>query len=441
MKKVAIIGAGGRVSTTAVTQFTRFPESMGITFSLYDINESSVLESLRIIEAGSAIQNVPLSVKAVSRREGALEDADMVLYGALAAPSPHPPFNLEGTLGNIEVMQGLVQEVLRLAGPVKIINYSNPTDFLGMVIKAMHPEVDMISHCTGGEELKRNLLLLFGVPFEEEDRLTLRHVGGNHFGFVLGVELDGEDVMPRLRSMPFNWREFKGLRQGDSYDLARALSLYRASGILTYPAGHVGFYHGIGCNPGHSPDHGHWRPKKTDMLKASVEANECPEHYWTVMDTWCTRSIAIVSLSYLGLLKEKPFSIQAPNSGFIEGLDDDAFVEAWGNLDEKGQFVRIPVHIPPLLKHMIHHNNLADYRLATAIANQDYEALCQAMMLRGDRSNFHYSIPTLRMFVCDKWGIQDDLDSIYTRDVFEREEDMEFPLMEFEDPIIGNFAP
>ena len=432
MAKIAFIGAGGRVSTTALAQFARFEESASLEFVLYDKDEDASRDSLEVFRRGVEIEGCKADATIVSSLDAALRNADFVMYCAINPDSDVPPYNLKGELGNIDAMIKLVEKSMDLCAPgYRVINYANPTDLLGMILRRKFPDVDIQTLCTGAEEFRRNLMYLFDIPWEQEDRLVLRHVGGNHFGFVVSCTVDGKDIMPELRALELDWRSFQGLRHGDAYDLARTLSLYRASGILTLPSGHIAYYHGVEGNPGHPSDHGHFRPTKDYIVNISKDPDTSVNHYWEIMDVWATRAVALPVMCLLGH-GDHSFSSQTPNDGFISGLDDHVFVEAWGHAVD-GRFERFPIEVPPFIKHLVIHNNMGNALMADALAEQNYEKLCQAMMLRGDRTNFRYSMPSMRMVVADKWKLDDGLDDIYSRAILEKEPALEFEYLDFEE--------
>lgn len=432
MTRIAFVGAGGRVSTTALAQFARFKGSEDLEFVLYDTNRQASEESLEVFLRGAELEGVEIRATVATTLEDALRDAQFVMYGAVNPGSDVPPFNLKGELGNIDAMIHVVGQSLGLCAPgYKVINYANPTDLLGMILRKKFPDTDILTLCTGPEEFRRNMMKLFDIPWDEEDRIVLRHVGGNHFGFVIGCTVDGKDIMQDLKTMPFDWRNFQGLRHGDAYDVARTLSLYRASGILTVPSGHIAYYHGVEDNPGHPTDHGHFRPTKDYIVNISRDPETSRSHYWEIMDSWAARAIVVPVMCFLGHVDHE-FASQAPNNGFIPELDDDVFVEAWGRV-VNGRFERYSLDIPPLIKHLVIHNNWGNALMAEALAEQDYEKMCQAMMLRGDRTNFRYSMPTMRMVVAEKWNLADDLEDIYTRSILDEKPDLEFEYLDFEE--------
>ncbi len=432
MTRIVFVGAGGRVSTTALAQFARFKESEQCEFALYDPDMQAAEEAKMVFLRAAEMEGIRVQATIMPSLKDALKDARFVAYGAICPDSDKPPFNLKGELGNIDAMLDLVEQAREFCAPdCTIINFANPTDLLGMILRKRFPDADILTLCTGPEELKRNMMRLFGVPDSDEGRLVLRHVGGNHFGFVVSCTLDGRDVMSELRTMDFDWRNFDGLRHGDGYDLARVLSLYRASGILTQPSGHIAYYHGVEDNPGHSPDHGHFRPTKAYIVNTAMAAETSREHFWRIMDSWAARAVAVAVMSFLGH-SDLEFALQMPNEGFLPGLPDDAFVESWGRVVD-GRFERFPVEIPPLIQHLVIHNNWGNALMAEALAEEDYEKLCHAMMFRGDRTNFRYSIPSMRMVVADKWNLDDDLEDIYSRAILEKEPGLEFEFMDFEE--------
>lgn len=407
-KKIAFIGAAGRVNTTAIANFSRFPESKEITMSMYDINRSGMNDTIAIARRGMDLTGNRYEPEIAPTIIDAIEDADLILFCALAPPVTEPPFNIHPSLGNVVLMEQIIEIAEnKAAGDYKIINFANPTDKLAMMAKTLHPDIEIYSLCTGPEEFKRTVMMFYDIPLEQEERLDIDWIGCNHYGFVPSVRIDGQDIIEELKERAdFDWRNFKGLRYGDSYDFATNLSLLKASGYLTVPIGHVQYWHqGI---PGVSGS-GRFRPAKELMLMMSTskDPDATPELYWELMDSWGTRQVVVSALSILEL-KDSEFWLQAPNQGLISDLPDEAFIETPGKWSD-GVFIRKQFDIPRFMEYVVRHEALGRYLVSKAIAKQNYEELVRALMIK--RSDI--SIPAARKIICEKWDIKNDLDDLY----------------------------
>ncbi|MHA1699163.1 MAG: family 4 glycosyl hydrolase, partial [Promethearchaeota archaeon] len=410
-RKITLIGAGGRVSTTATAQFARFNESEGIKLVLHDINRKSVKDTMKIAMRAMDLTGVEYKLENSDNLKDAVKDSDLILFCAKNKPAKDPPFNLTPDLGNAVLLNEIAKISKESCGQnTFIINFANPTDKLAMMVKTLHPDVNIASLCTGPEEFIRTILLLFEIPLEKEDDLNVCWVGCNHYAFIPKITIRGEDAMPRLKKKAnFNWRIFKGLREfSDNYDLATNLSLLSVTDLLTAPLGHVNFYHkGV---PGVLGSH-RFRPTKEILIELCTgnDPDFTEDLFWELMDSWGTRQVAKAALGTVELLKNKEFFLQLPNKGYLDGLEDGAFIETPGTFKD-GEFLRKKFDIPPLIKYMVIHEAKSRYLISKAIARMDYKNLIIALMLRNDQ---RISIPKLRKYISEKWNIKDDISNLY----------------------------
>ncbi|MBD3352384.1 MAG: hypothetical protein GF364_12930 [Candidatus Lokiarchaeota archaeon] len=421
MVKITFIGAAGRVNTTAVANFTRFEESKGLDMALYDIDQPGMLETIEIVKKGMNLTGNKFSLFPEKTMEDALNGADIILFCAKAKPTKHPPFNLSDDLGNVELMQEIIKIAEKTAiNNYRVINFANPTDKLAIMVKTLNPEINITALCTGPEEFKRTIMMYYKIPLEEEHRVDIDWVGCNHYGLIPGLRIDGKDIIEDLKeSYDFDWRNFKGLRYGDGYDLATNLSLLHATGILTAPLGHVEKWHnGVPKAVGG----GRYRPTKNILLMMSTsdEDDATDELYWELMDSWGTRQVAMATLGILGR-SNKEFFMQAPNNGYLEKYNDNIFIETPGTF-KNGEFKRKQFEISDYVQNIIGNEALRRYMMSKSIAEQDYAALIRAMMLHGSS----VPIPVARKIIGEKWGLEENLEDLYV--IPDKDQYKKFPI-------------
>ncbi|MFX0101209.1 MAG: hypothetical protein ACFFCS_16665 [Candidatus Hodarchaeota archaeon] len=408
MVTIAFIGAAGRVNTTCIAQFPRFKESSGIDMALYDINKEGMEDTRKIVQHGMELKDVYFNLEISDSMEDAINGADLILFCATYVEPVDPPFNLSDEFRNVALMEEVIKTAGRVTNNCPIINFANPTDKLAMMVKTLHPDVRITSLCTGPEEFKRTIMMLLDIPLEDETDVDIEWIGCNHYGFVPGMRIRGEDGIEILKEkVNYDWRNFRGLRIGDSYDLATNLSLLGKSGVLTVPLGHVNYFQkGVPLVMGSQ----RFRPTKEILLDYGTGEDEesTPELYWELMDSWGTRQVAMAALS-ITRKADLEFFMQAPNDGYIPELEDRAFIETPGRY-KNGKFARKQFDIPFIARKCVVQEALGRWLVCEAIAEFNYEKLLQALMFRNNRP---MSLPIYRKIISEKWGIEENLEDLY----------------------------
>lgn len=234
VKKVTIIGGGGRVAFTLVANFLRYPaaEIDNLDICLYDTDKKNLHMSKQTIGAVKKLTKRKLHVSTTTDLIEALADSDIILYGVNGDRGTTPPFNVSKYFGNIEILLNFLDDYYRYVRNSWLIIFSNPVDLLCMSAQKKFPALKIAGICTGSEEFKQNLCRFLKVSYEDID---LEYIGTNHHGFVQKLYVKEKDVLPELPKLLEKYKpeQFEGFRKGDEYDLYTTLDLFNASGELT----------------------------------------------------------------------------------------------------------------------------------------------------------------------------------------------------------------
>lgn len=218
MTKIAFIGAGSVVFAKNLLYDTlSFPELHDVTLALHDIDPE------RLETAGMMARWTRDQIAARARveehrdRRAALDGADYVInavqigmHGATLLDFEIPRrYGLKQTIADsmgvggvfrglrtIPFMLGLAHDISELCPRALLLNYTNPMSMLMWSVYKAYPEVRSVGLCHSVPLTARQIASYIGVPHE---RLVYECFGINHIAWMTRLEVDGEDVYPRLR--------------------------------------------------------------------------------------------------------------------------------------------------------------------------------------------------------------------------------------------------
>jgi alpha-galactosidase len=98
-------------------------------------------------------------------------------------------------LRTIPFMVELGREMRELAPKATLLNYTNPMSMLTWAFYESNPDIRSVGLCHSVQGTSRQIASYIGVPHEE---LTYECSGINHIAWMTRLEVDGEDVYPRL---------------------------------------------------------------------------------------------------------------------------------------------------------------------------------------------------------------------------------------------------
>ncbi|MET8578840.1 6-phospho-beta-glucosidase [Streptomyces sp. NPDC005012] len=185
--------------------------------ALHDVDAGRLAAVVRVLaEQAGTVADAPEVVATTDLAE-ALAGADFVFsairVGGLDGRAADERVALaEGVLGQetvgaggvayglrtVPVAVALAREVRRHAPDAWVINFTNPA---GLVTEAMSRTLGdrVIGICDSPVGLGRRLARVLGV---DPDRAFVDYAGLNHLGWVRGLRVDGEDLLPRLLDDP-----------------------------------------------------------------------------------------------------------------------------------------------------------------------------------------------------------------------------------------------
>lgn len=212
--RLVILGGGGfRVPLVYRALLGDRAEGRVTEVVLHDVDADRADAIARVLaEQGARVPDAP-GVRVVADLDEALRGADFVFsairVGGLAGRAADERVALaEGVLGQETVGAGgiayglrtvpvavdIARRVARLAPDAWVINFTNPA---GLVTEAMsrHLGDRVIGICDSPVGLGRRVARLLGA---EPRRAWLDYVGLNHLGWLRGLQVDGQDLLPRL---------------------------------------------------------------------------------------------------------------------------------------------------------------------------------------------------------------------------------------------------
>ncbi len=216
MIKVAMIGAGSVVFSKNLTgDILSFPEFKGATFSYMDIDEDRLAVGAALCrKVGTALGATP-TIEATTDRRTALAGADFVInmvqiggfdstlvdfeiprkYGLnFTIADTTGPGGLFRALRTFPMLRGLVADMTAVCPKAVLLNYSNPMS-MNMQTITRTSDIQAVGLCHSVQGTLNELMRYIGV---DPDLVTFTCAGINHMAFYQRLELDGEDLYPRL---------------------------------------------------------------------------------------------------------------------------------------------------------------------------------------------------------------------------------------------------
>lgn len=212
--KLTILGGGGfRVPLVYGALLGDHAEGRVTHVTLYDLDAGRLSAIARVLaEQGEGVPDAPV-VTATTELDEALRGADFVFsairVGGLAGRAADERIALaEGVLGQetvgaggiayglrtLPVVTHIARRVAELAPDAWVINFTNPA---GMVTEAMSRILGdrVIGICDSPVGLGRRVARVLGARPGEA---WIDYVGLNHLGWLRGLRVGGEDLLPRL---------------------------------------------------------------------------------------------------------------------------------------------------------------------------------------------------------------------------------------------------
>lgn len=379
--KMAYVGGGSTRAPGTVASIVEQGENFqGSELVLIDLN----MERLEIVktigEKMARNRGIDLKISITTDRRAGLQDCDAVLtsyrpggfearYLDEGIPLKHGVIGQETqgpggffmALRSIHVMQGIIQDIERVAPRARIFNYTNPINIVSQAV-TKHTDVPIYSFCEGPWDFTAATAVAADLDPEKLDTVM---IGLNHGCWSVRHLYDGEDVMPLLREA------YERKRHDGSISTTRLRLLKLAVQMNSIPADYFQYYY--------------FRDEITAELKAKPTTRaqdimaSVPD-YWQhyreqaaldnpQLDPKRSRGgiheleLAIDGMDAIFNDKGDILPVNVPNQGALPDFDDDLVVEMRGLLDKHGvnrlSDGRLPGHVVGLVKMLAEYQALA----------------------------------------------------------------------------------
>jgi alpha-galactosidase len=406
MVKVALIGAGSAVfAQRMITDILAIDGLDTGTFVLVDMDTERLELAHEVAEQTITSAGKSWTVQATTERRNVLPNCDYVInmievgglanvYSDYAIPLHYGvdqciadtigPGGIFKYLRTAPSWLAMCRDIEELCPRALVINYSNPMSAL-MLTALRATSLQVVGLCQSILQTAYELADFMDVPFE---RMRYRCAGINHLSWFVTLEMDGEDLYPRLHSAA----EDPAIYEQDPirFDLMRAFGYF-----TTESSGHVSeyvpyfrkrkalieHYSSIQTNCRSGERASRWpvdREEHDARLRDYLERERRGERAF-----YLDRGLDAGSYVIEGHALNRPQVIygNVRNSGLVENLPRDGCVEITclvnGNGIQPLYFGSLPMQLAALdSSHMMIHELMVQ-----ALLNEDREAAVQALLL------------------------------------------------------------
>lgn len=406
MVKVALIGAGSaQFAQTLITDILDIEGLEAGTFALVDLDTERLELTHQVAEQLIALVGKSWTLQVATDRRSVLPGCDYVInmieVGGLATINDDYTIPLKygvdqciaDTIGPGGIFKylrtapswlAICRDIQELCPRALVINYTNPMSALTLTaLRATSLQV--VGLCNSIQQTSYQLADFVDVPYE---RMRYRCAGINHLSWFVSLELDGEDLYPRL----FRAAEDPSIYEQDPirFEMMREFGAFP-----TESSGHISEYvpyfrkrkevieHYAHMNPDIAGGERakRWpvqRAEHDEFLRRDLERERRGERAF-----YLNRSLEYGSYILEGHTLNRPQVIygNVSNVGLIENLPQDGCVEIACLVDRNGiqptHFGRLPTQLAALdSAHMMVHDLIVQ-----ALLNEDREAAVHALML------------------------------------------------------------
>jgi alpha-galactosidase len=412
--KIVIVGGGSYSwGPLFVRDLLIAPGLHGAAIVLHDPN-AEALAAVHTLGTKMVRQLGHGQVEAAAELDSALRGADFVILtittGGLEAmqhdleiPERYGVYQAVGdTVGpggllrglrNIPVVAELAQKMERLCPHAWLLNYTNPMSTLCRTVSKTS-SIRTIGLCHEWLGVRARLAAYFGVP---ADAFTARIAGINHLPWLLGLEVEGVDCMPRLHALAADVLAARGRAEGVGEAASRStvdrgmvksrlLQLYGALPVAgdRHVAEFFPFFLGEGSGRGKAwgiertpiAERYAWRSEAWDALCRLQEDAEALRKFLAAPSGEAAGEI-ITALatggSYAGIMN-------LPNTGQVPCLPAGAVVETLGEVAD-GTARGLPTgELPPAIAAILQ-RHVTNQELTVAAALAGSRALASQALL------------------------------------------------------------
>ncbi|MCK5844369.1 MAG: hypothetical protein KAG97_06655 [Victivallales bacterium] len=378
--KITVIGAGSYFFGKPIIHKMATSEYMkGGELALVD-TDSKVLATMKALaERVFAETGCGAKVSASTERRDVLADSDFVVLSfsrentkyrridteiafkhgiRMCSSDTIGPGGIFRSLRELPLVIDMAKDVAELAPNAWLVNFVNPTSVLGMGLCRYAPEVKSFALCDGHHEPNNTLFWCINagilpegsktVPPDVMNKLTLKIGGVNHCTWLVRIEYDGVNMMPKIKEYVKREKE-KELdnmteKAKPRYNFHYAHELFELYGIYPTATSHTKEYVPFFQEFGKSAQ----RPEPLRCFDADIREKEMAVA-WSETEKYSTGEIATKEFlekthddhatdiieSMWGNLG-KSFYINSPNKGAVTNLPYDAFIEIRSDIDMRG---------------------------------------------------------------------------------------------------------
>lgn len=374
--KIAVLGAGSMFfGRQAIRGVMSSPVLRGGTLALVDTHGPTLEKMLALAGRAREHSGAPTEVLGSTDRREVLPGADFVVlsfandgirwrgvdteisgrHGVLMCSSDTiGPGGIFRTLREAPQVLGAARDVEELCPDAWLINYINPTACFGITLMRHAPKLRSFALCDGLHEphFRRKLLRAVGKLADGEENPELeaaaeiRLAGVNHFTWMTGLEVAGEDCLLRYYDY---MREHAGDEDESEYSKSRKNGRYRlalseifgaAAMVIGHTKEYVPYWQGYTDFPGDlepitlfdAGERARQREGIFEEIDRYVSGRKPMGEFFSGVPT--DHATDIIESMWGGLGKR--FYVNQPNRGAVSNMPDDAFLELLSDVDMDG---------------------------------------------------------------------------------------------------------
>ncbi len=429
--KLTIVGGGSIFTPLLLAGLEKF--SGELTFSdvaLLDIDLPAAERVAAFTRTSLARQAAaPPRILPTTDHQQAIEGSDFIVFtirvGGLAAriqdekiPLRHGIFGDETTgpggfsnaLRTIPVMIDYVREIERWAPRAWVIPFTNPEGLLTEAI-TRHSAVRAIGLCTAAYGLRLGAARLLEA---EPERVQADLIGVTHTGWVRGVKLDGQEVLPGLVDRILS-REAPGALYPPA--VMRALEAYPAHwfySLLGFEAPHF-YYHARRVYERQIAA-GQTRGEVLTERQREIQPRlDSPD--FTIGELAALRGHQILDEPILALMsalhndKEEVHIVDIPQQGAVPGFEPEAVLEMPARVDRSGAHPLPTAPLPPEVRGLMQMIKAYEELTIEAALSGSYGLAVRALLAHPLVQSYEIAGPLLddilqanRPFLRGDWG-------------------------------------
>jgi len=387
-KKLAVLGGSSIASPILIQAFLDRDDRPRLEICLVGRTKPKLEKVAAICQKIAEKATTPIAISFETDIEKGLSGSDYILnqirvggYKARAYDERFPqqlgilgeetfgPGGMNNAKRTIPVVLEYCRHIEKIAPQALVLNLTNPNSFIQYAV-TRYSKVNIIGVCDSPVSIAENIAAVLGVPLFQ---LWVEYVGMHHFGWVVKVMQNGQDMMPeilsRLEKLPglpvdaeiakavggIPSSYFKYYYHGNRIlEKQQASSSVRAEQLMKLEAHVLKDYEEI-----------------TDMLPDSIKSRGA---------NWYGAIVVPVMLSHANNSNEV-FTLNVVNGTTVKWLPANAIIETPTVVSGHGFLPLQPVETPVDLQAMVRLNATFEMLWVEAVVEKDYGKALRAMML------------------------------------------------------------